>query len=284
MDFDKYSIILKSECLNDEHNKLLKACYRADLIDSRKWLSRIDELKINIVLNENKLCLFYENNQFDEFGCYVGNEVKLCEMKTVLDHLKLTPILNRNHLPSPFDFRNQFKALKYLHEHINYGDNENPQALIAGDMESLIDLITDSLLTYKTTGWSEQFNKMILKVGKSSFSIALKHVSAPQMNLNFLMPQHLGLATIISERKEFMSSQLQNVKYLVADVRSFLFDFQNSKFDRIIEILKAIGHGNLSKVDEEKLKFLQKCHLNSELGIIHKLNELNIGVSLLLTK
>jgi hypothetical protein len=74
------------------------------------------------------------------------------------------------------------------------------------------------------------------------------------------------------------------LKYLTPDIRSFIMDFHNSKFDRIIEILKRIGPENLTKEQNLKLQFLQTCHINSELGIIEKLDELSVAMGILLVK
>jgi hypothetical protein len=302
MDFSKYTIFVKSRSLNREHFELLNSCVNADLINARKWLTRIDDLKIKPNLDHDKLFNWIEGHDFNS-NCQCLDDIsfdvslsELADLKDLEEKVNLNEYLNEYYHSCKASQQKLYTWKTKLNElqiRLKEKDLVKPVNNSFELLNKLCDIIDAhyhimcsniaQIVPFNDESLGKFLGLEIPKLSDVMFKMNLKILLEDGKEHKFI-PEIFKPSNVRKRKIVVCQENIEILKYLTSDIRSFIMDFHNSKFDRIVEILKKIGPENLTKEQNLKLQFLQTCHINSELGIIEKLDELSVAMGILLVK
>jgi hypothetical protein len=288
------------------HFELLNSCVNADLINARKWLTRIDDLKIKPKLDYNKLFNWIEGHEFDSNGQCLDDIIfdislsEFADLKDLEEKVNLNEYLNeylngyyhscKASQQKLYTWKTKLNELQIRLKEKDLVKPVNNSFELLNKLCDIIDAHYHNMcypLYNHNSAEDERLEKFLgLEIPKLSdvmFKMNLKILLEDGKEHKFI-PEIFKPSNVRKRKIVVCQENIEILKYLTSDIRSFIMDFHNSKFDRIVEILKKIGPENLTKEQNLKLQFLQTCHINSELGIIEKLDELSVGMGILLVK
>jgi len=148
---------------------------------------------------------------------------------------------------------------------------KNNQNLI--EINRQIDFISKQLLEERNT---------ISKKENSNFLVQIDHSKFNELNKE--------LREKIKEKEKRVTDLEMNFKdkfkFFTSDVKSFIQDIDSSRFERIVQILSLIKEQKIkiSKEEEDKILFLQQCHLSCELNIMKNMDVVRDQLEYLMSK